>query len=225
MYSATAVQHQGIPPRIQTASTRTSRSEAREPRSSVQRERAHNVGNNISRNDGRELFRCMGFHDVDIILEFGRYYLQLFGIGSQSKIMDLKMDAAVNPPMPRPSEIEECFAMLERYSFLQWKRDQQSYAMHKIVHAWRFERLLRHTRQDQRRRIRTACESNQQCGNAPEDKLRLVPHVMANFSTLASRNSVSTQEDKTTLDKLERVCVPSRYWAVFRRAFDFKVRI
>ncbi|RYP57926.1 hypothetical protein DL769_009196 [Monosporascus sp. CRB-8-3] len=37
--------------------------------------------------------------------------------------------------------IEECFRVLQTYSFVQWKEDQASYSMHKLVHAWGYERL------------------------------------------------------------------------------------
>jgi hypothetical protein len=37
--------------------------------------------------------------------------------------------------------IEECFRVLQTYSLVQWKEDQDSYSMHKLVHAWGYERL------------------------------------------------------------------------------------
>jgi hypothetical protein len=37
----------------------------------------------------------------------------------------------------------ECFRVLERYSFVQWRTDQESYVMHKLVHASATEALLR----------------------------------------------------------------------------------
>jgi hypothetical protein len=38
-------------------------------------------------------------------------------------------------------KIEGCFAVLQKYSLVQWKAEQQIYAMHKLVHAWGYDRL------------------------------------------------------------------------------------
>jgi tetratricopeptide (TPR) repeat protein len=103
-------------------------------------------------------------------------------------------------------KIEECFEVLQRYSFVQWKKDQQSYAIHKLVHAWGYDRL---TADDQRKfslaTFRLVVEAIDRCGNTPEDKLRLVPHAMANFSTLASTSGGLGRTTEGTLDELERV--------------------
>ena len=69
---------------------------------------------------------------------------------------------------------------------MQWKEDQQSYAMHKLVHAWGYDRL----NEDEQIKFSRATfefdvEAIKGCRNMPEDKLKLVPHVMANFKTLA----------------------------------------
>jgi hypothetical protein len=79
--------------------------------------------------------------------------------------------------------IEECFRLLKRYCLVEWQGDQESYTMHRLVHAWGHERLP----EDQQRELSRASfqlvvEAINVCGNAPEDKLRVVPHVMANFT-------------------------------------------
>lgn len=38
-------------------------------------------------------------------------------------------------------KIKEGFRVLQKYWLVQWKPDQQSYAMHKLVHAWGCDRL------------------------------------------------------------------------------------
>ena len=38
-------------------------------------------------------------------------------------------------------ELESAFGTLQTYSLIQWKADQESYAMHKLVHAWGQDRL------------------------------------------------------------------------------------
>jgi hypothetical protein len=88
--------------------------------------------------------------------------------------------------------IEECFAILERYSFLQWKKDQQSYVMHKLVHAWDHYRLTKDEQlQFSHATFKIIVKAIDGCRNTPEDKLRLVPHIMANFATLTSASGTS----------------------------------
>ena len=38
-------------------------------------------------------------------------------------------------------QLESAMEVLQRYAFVQWRLNQQSYSMHKLVHAWRQDRL------------------------------------------------------------------------------------
>jgi hypothetical protein len=107
-------------------------------------------------------------------------------------------------------KMEEWFEKLQRYSLVQWKRDQQSYAMHKLVHAWGYDRL---TADDQGRfglaTLELVIEAVNRCGSRPQDKTRLVPHIMASFSAVAGAGSglsqTTSEIGEGTLDELESV--------------------
>jgi hypothetical protein len=82
--------------------------------------------------------------------------------------------------------------------------DQQSYAMHKLVHAWGYDRR----EVDKQRMLSLATlglvvEAIEECGKTPQDKLRLVPHVMANISTLVDASHGLDHHTKDTIDRLE----------------------
>ncbi len=79
-------------------------------------------------------------------------------------------------------ELESAFETLQSYSLIQWKSDQKSYAMHKLVHAWGQDRL----EADGQRQL--SCLALELMADAtaedqidPSHQLRLVPHVMASF--------------------------------------------
>lgn len=97
-------------------------------------------------------------------------------------------------------QLESALEVLQRYAFIQWKVDQQSYSMHKLVHAWGQDRLDTET---QWRHSNVALEllADTTADNqlSPSYKLRLVPHLMANLGVyLESRER--TREG--TRDKL-----------------------
>jgi tetratricopeptide (TPR) repeat protein len=131
-------------------------------------------------------------------LSFDDIFLPLFGIRS-IVTTTLADDAATVSwrSILFPSRVvdiylmEQCFQVLQKYSFVQWKAGQCSYAMHKLVHAWGYDRLTR----DEQDKFSVATltlilEAVNGCGNAPADKLRLVPHIMAHFATIAGVKEV-----------------------------------
>lgn len=82
---------------------------------------------------------------------------------------------------------ESAFAVLQTYSLVQFRHDQGGYAMHKLVHAWAYERL----ELDQQRNLSFAAlqlleEVTSAFDGDPTSKNRLVPHVMANFLIFSS---------------------------------------
>ena len=70
-------------------------------------------------------------------LSFDDIFLQLFRVNRQLKSTGLTYNAAetISTPFMDTYKLEECFEMLQRYSFVQWNEDQRSYVMHKLVHA------------------------------------------------------------------------------------------
>jgi hypothetical protein len=103
-------------------------------------------------------------------------------------------------------KIEECFAVLEKYSLVQRKTEQQSYAMHKLVHAWGCDRL---TAEEQGRYtaaafrlVVEAVEAVEGCSRGLEHKLRVMSHVMASFHALARVSSRSNKITEAQIDEM-----------------------
>lgn len=78
--------------------------------------------------------------------------------------------------------LESCFETLQDYSLLQWKADQDSYAMHKLVHAWSYDRLDADVqKQLSRLSLDLIAEATKQEHIGPSRQVRIVPHLMAGF--------------------------------------------
>jgi hypothetical protein len=123
-------------------------------------------------------------------------------------------------------KIEECFRILQKYSLVQWKGDQQSYAMHKLVHACGYNRLT-WNKQDNfsQATFELVVEAVKNCGTAPRDGLRLVTHVMAKFAALARAYGRLSPATESLIDKLESVRGFVRLWTMAGRACDSGVCI
>ncbi|EXJ95818.1 hypothetical protein A1O1_00942 [Capronia coronata CBS 617.96] len=133
-------------------------------------------------------------------------FFKLLGVDGQRESHELSGDVVAEDfsiLVGNVHQLEECFELLQNYSFVQWKEDQKSYAMHKLVHAWGYDRLCRDKQYTFSREtfqlIRNAVSG---CSDRAEDKLRLVPHVMANFATLANVNEGTDSRLAGILDAL-----------------------
>ena len=143
-------------------------------------------------------------------LSFDDIFLQLFSTGSTDSIDDAATANWISILFPGQvvdiHKMEDCFKILRKYSFVQWKADQQSYTMHKLVHTWGYDRLPKDEQHEFSVTILTLIvEAIIGCRNAPEDKLRLVPHIMANFATMAGARGLSDRVADRTLDNLAEV--------------------
>jgi tetratricopeptide (TPR) repeat protein len=134
-------------------------------------------------------------------LSFDDIFLGLF------RIREIERTMLTDSEAKQRDKIEECFRLLQQYSLVQWKADLQSYAIHKVVHAWGYDRL---TRDDQRELswatfglVVDAVKAVQSSMTGPEDKLRLVPHVTANVATLGGGRGTWTELTKPILNKVE----------------------
>ena len=79
-------------------------------------------------------------------------------------------------------ELESAFETLQSYSLIQWKPDQKSYAIHKLVHAWGQDRLEADgQRQLSSLALELMTDAIAKDQMDPSHQLRLVPHVMASF--------------------------------------------
>ena len=102
--------------------------------------------------------------------------------------------------------IEAAFRCLQSFSLIRWKPDQGSYTMHELVHAWGYDRL------DQNQQIAfgfAALQLLRQVVSNPKPdpayKIRLVPHLMANFTILSSIYNGMDCEDAALLDLLDGI--------------------
>ena len=103
--------------------------------------------------------------------------------------------------------LKSAFETLQRYSLIQWESDQESYIMHKLLHTWGQDRL---ETDEQWRCSGVALElladatANDQLSQSY--KLRLVPHLMANFGIyLEGPNSIRelTRDRLAFIEKIE----------------------
>jgi tetratricopeptide (TPR) repeat protein len=102
--------------------------------------------------------------------------------------------------------IEAAFRCLQSFSLIRWRPDQSSYTIHKLVHAWGYDRL----NQDQQIAFGFAALQllRQVVSNPKPDpayKIRLVPHLMANFTVLSSIYNGMDCEDAALLDLLDGI--------------------
>jgi tetratricopeptide (TPR) repeat protein len=154
--------------------------------------------------DASTLMTMLSFFGFDDI------FLQLFGTSRRLKnIVSNDSGVEVSSTVTEDTyKLEKCFETLQRYSLVQWKEDQRSYTMHKLVHAWGYDRL----REAEQHKFsvttfKLVMEAINCCGNTPEEKLRLVPHVMANFGMLVDSRGAWDQAAEGTLNELQGIGV------------------
>jgi tetratricopeptide (TPR) repeat protein len=102
--------------------------------------------------------------------------------------------------------LESAFAVLQTYSLVQWKLDQNSYSMHKLVHAWGCNRL---DMAEQNRlsfgALQLLVEYLSVSEIDPSSKLRLRPHLMASFG-MSRRIYLSLElRDRERLDLIKEI--------------------
>ncbi len=100
-------------------------------------------------------------------------------------------------------ELELAFETLQSYSLIQWKADQKSYAMHKLVHAWGQDRL----KADRQRQLSSLALELIADAIAKDQidsshQLRLVPHVMASFGMFCPLHE---SLDELAMDRLTMI--------------------
>ena len=101
------------------------------------------------------------------------------------------------------NELESAFETLQSYSLIQWKLDQTSYAMHKLVHAWGQDRLeTDRQRQLSSLALELMADATAEDQIDPSHQLRLVPHVMASFDMFSSLHE---SRDELAMDRLSMI--------------------
>ncbi|KAI4219521.1 MAG: hypothetical protein L6R36_008266 [Xanthoria steineri] len=85
-------------------------------------------------------------------------------------------------------QLESALEVLQRYAFIQWRVDQQSYSMHKLVHAWGQDRLDTNTQwRHSDVALELLADATADYQLSPSYKLRLVLHLMANLGVYLER--------------------------------------
>ncbi|SPN97805.1 uncharacterized protein DNG_01317 [Cephalotrichum gorgonifer] len=105
------------------------------------------------------------------------------------------------------SDIEEMLSLLEKYSILHWVEVDQSYSIHKLVHAWCRDRIGDDplaTKQYALAALQLLCQAIEASGPSKEAGLRLGPHVRQN-AIAVSQLQTSIRERHTTLGQLQYV--------------------
>ena len=124
--------------------------------------------------------------------------------------------------------LESAFGTLQNYSLIQWKSDQESYAMHKLVHAWGQDRLeVDRQRQLSSLALELIADVTAQDQMDPGHQLRLVPHVMASFNMFSLLHDLLDEfaiGRLTMIDAIEGFLFRIGRWseAYKMRAFHFR---
>ncbi|RYC82197.1 hypothetical protein BFJ63_vAg14905 [Fusarium oxysporum f. sp. narcissi] len=143
-------------------------------------------------------------------IHYDDIFLELFGLDTDSgstavapwmSVLGCQMRADLH-------QLEKCFRVLENYSLCQRKMIQTSYSIHRLVHAWGYDRLQSDGDEVERfwytvsqlldDYIKTI--SNRQDG--PMTKLRVVPHLTDNIHSF---KNISRVNDWNKVDWLEAV--------------------
>ena len=102
--------------------------------------------------------------------------------------------------------LESAFTVLQTYSLVQWKLDQNSYSMHKLVHAWGYDRLdMAEQNKLSFGTLQLLVEHLSVSEADPSSKLRLRPHLMASFGMSRRIYLSSKLRDKETLDLIKKI--------------------
>lgn len=82
--------------------------------------------------------------------------------------------------------IEAGFAVLQAYSLVSWQVDQEAYSMHKLVHAWSYDRLGDELRREwSLALLELLSVAVHDYDSDLNTGTRLVPHVMVNFTSVS----------------------------------------
>jgi tetratricopeptide (TPR) repeat protein len=128
------------------------------------------------------LLAFLNFDDIWVGLFSGSYVGS--GLSSHAETgAESTWQPLVSPDAPLDLyALESAFETLQTYSLVQWKADQNSYSMHKLVHAWGHDRL---DMAEQSRlsfgALQLLVEHLSVVRVEPSSKLRLRPHLMASF--------------------------------------------
>ncbi|XTI88791.1 hypothetical protein V2W45_1307553 [Cenococcum geophilum] len=97
-------------------------------------------------------------------------------------------ELAISPEAPLEDVLDVAFETLTTYSLIQWKEDQGSYFMHKLVHAWGHDRLkIEEQVEYGYGALKLLAGATSRCELDPAAKARIAPHIAASFARLCER--------------------------------------
>ena len=100
-------------------------------------------------------------------------------------------------------ELESAFQTLQTYSLVQWRSDQESYSMHKLVHIWGQDRLEATTQlQLSSLTLELLADATADYQSDSSYRLRLVPHIIVSFSIYSQ---IHDSIGETTRDRLTTI--------------------
>jgi tetratricopeptide (TPR) repeat protein len=98
---------------------------------------------------------------------------------------------------------EEAFRTLQIYSLVQWRDGPKSYYMHKLVHAWAYDRLyLDEKGKFSVTSLKLLAAVSRLSGLDPTFKIRFVPHIMASFNLSARIEALPSGRRRESLGLL-----------------------
>jgi tetratricopeptide (TPR) repeat protein len=120
--------------------------------------------------------------------------------------LDRPWQSFLSPDAPMDQyTVEPAFTLLQTFSFVHWREDRGGYVMHKLVHAWGSERLDG----SERRQISViALQLLVQVLPTLKrviEKVRIVPHAMANFEILSAAFHTDRIDKTIILDWIAKI--------------------
>jgi tetratricopeptide (TPR) repeat protein len=147
-----------------------------------------------------------------------------YGPDGKSPASDPGWPQIISPDMPLEDVMDEVFSTLAKYSLVKWNNDTGSYSMHNLVHAWGHDRLAVQARAKYGAAA-LECLATTDLGIDPNPmpRARLIPHIMANFSTIPGWFDAMEDTKESTLDGVRSLADSLRMDGLY--AFEEDLRV
>jgi hypothetical protein len=156
-------------------------------------------------------------------------------LGSSPSVKNTAYDPGwqriVSPDIPLEEIVDEVFETLAKYSLVKWSKDIGSYSMHKLVHAWGHDRLAVQARARYGAAALECLTTNAlRRDSDPIMRVRLVPHIMANFSTILGWFDALNDTKESTLESVVLVADYLKEAGLYEserdlRTFEYRKRV
>ncbi|KAK5107705.1 hypothetical protein LTR62_000899 [Meristemomyces frigidus] len=134
----------------------------------------------------------------DIFLELFRHAASPSAVGRECAEEDWR--GFLSPQGPLEDVLDEALEALSTYSLVQWKDEQAGYSMHKLVHAWGFDRLGAEEQGRYSQRSLAFLRSVMQDSQLdPVRKSRITPHISSSVARLREWHKTSSHVQERSL--------------------------